>query len=567
MTKSRLSALLLLLLTFNLAVLARFFYWQIVAGEELAVVAQQQRFQFAEVAASRGEIFSSDNYPLVLNKPAFLIYVYLPHLKETIDSLTDKIVPLLNPKKKDSSAADLKKQIKERLSGKNKWVILKRRINEKTKKEIEKLGINGLGFEREDIRDYPEASMAAHLLGFVGRGQNGKPKGYFGLEGFYNEQLSGSPGLLIEEKNVFGKPIISANRIKETMRPGLNLQLYLDRTAQFILSNKLKEGLKKYGAKSGWGVITDPRTGGVLAMASFPNYDPEFYFSFDQKLFPNPIVAESFEPGSIFKPLVMATALEQGVVKPETKCTRCSGPVKIGDDKIETWNGQYHPNCTMKEIIRYSDNVGMVFVAQELGKTKLLAGIKKFGFGQKTEIDLQEENSPAIRPDNQWYPIDLATLSFGQGIAVTPIQMVQAFSVLANKGKLVSPKTVKRIWSNHNSHSYQPRQKINRVLSQKTASQIKEMLVDAVENGEAKWAKPKKLIAAGKTGTAQIPIRGHYDKEKTIASFIGFAPADDPKFVMLISLREPSTSPWGSETAAPLWFAIAERLSYYWNLL
>jgi len=567
MTKSRFSILLLLLLAFNLTVSARFFYWQVVAGEELAVAAQQQRFQFAEVTASRGEIFSSDSYPLVLNKPAFLIYVYLPHLKGTIDSLTDKIVPVLDHEKNSSPAADLKKEIKERLSGKSKWVILRRRINEKTKKEIENLEINGLGFEREDIRDYPEASMAAHLLGFVGRDQSGKPKGYFGLEGFYNQQLSGSPGLLIEEKNVFGKPIISANRVKETMRPGLNLQLYLDRTAQFILADKLKEGLEKYGAKSGWGVIIDSQTGGVLAMASFPNYDPELYFSFDQKLFPNPIAAESFEPGSIFKPFVMATALEQGVVKPETKCTKCSGPVKIGDDKIETWNGQYRPNCTMREIIQYSDNVGMVFVAQELGKSKLLAGIKKFGFGQKTEIDLQEENSLAIRPSNQWYPIDLATLSFGQGIAVTPIQMVQAFNVLANKGRLISPKIVKRIWSNRNSHYYQPEQKNRRVLSQKTTSQMKEMLVNAVENGEAKWAKPKKLIVAGKTGTAQIPIRGHYDKEKTIASFIGFAPADDPKFVMLISLREPSTSPWGSETAAPLWFTIAERLAYYWNLL
>jgi len=564
MVKTRLLVFLLSLLGIISLILARIFYWQIIAGEKLSVIAQKQRYQVIEVAAPRGKIFTSDNYPLVLNRPAFLIYAYLPNLNLSPEEVARKLAPILVEAPETTDSAELR--LKARLSSGRKWVVLARRVTEEAKRKLEELAIDGLGFESEDARDYPEASMAAHVLGFVGYDHNGRPRGYFGLEGFYQQQLQGSPGLLIEEKGVFGRPILSARRVKEVMRPGLNLTLYLERTIQFILEDELKKGIKKYGAKSGWGVVLDPRSGGVLAMASFPNYDPGAYFNFDQKLYPNPVVAEGFEPGSIFKPITMAAALDKGVVEPETRCTQCSGPRRIGDHEIRTWNDKYYPNCTMTEVIEHSDNVGMVFVAEKLGKERILASIREFGFGQKTGIDLQEEMSPHLRPNNQWYPIDLATVSFGQGISVTPIQMIQAFNALANGGILISPRVVKEIWAEDGSRRYQTEREERRVISSKAAKQIKEMLINAVENGEAKWAKPERLVVAGKTGTAQIPIRGHYDEEKTIASFIGFAPADEPKFVMLISLREPTTSPWGSETAAPVWFAIAERLAYYWNL-
>jgi len=578
MSKARLTTFLLFLFLVNLLILARFFYWQIISGDRLSAIAQQQRLQLIEISAPRGKIYSADNYPLVLNKPAFLLYAYLPELEKSIPYLSQKMAPILieeergdeeatsSSKTKAETIKEEKELIEKRLSGENNWTIIKRRISEEKKKKIESLGLKGIGFEEESIRDYPEASMAAHLLGFVGFDDSGRPKGYFGLEGFYNQQLSGAPGLLVEEKNVFGQPIFSGKRMRERVKPGLNLTLHLERPAQFILEEELKRGIKRYGAKTGWGVILEPKEGTVLAMASFPNYYPGDYSSFEESLYSNPIIAQGFEPGSVFKPLIMAAALEEEAVEPETKCSSCSGPRVIGEYTIRTWNDQYHPDCTMREVIQNSDNVGMVFVSDQLGKEKILDYIKKYGFGQKTGIDLQEEAALPLRPDNQWYPIDLATLSFGQGILVTPIQLTRAFIALASDGRIVEPKVVSQVWSNEGTQWAIKGKTGKKILSQKTVEEIKEMMVNAVEHGEAKWAKPEKMTIAGKTGTAQIPIQGHYDQEKTIASFIGFAPAEDPKFLMLISLREPTSSPWGSETAAPLWFETAQRLAYYWNL-
>ena len=242
-----------------------------------------------------------------------------------------------------------------------------------------------------------------------------------------------------------------------------------------------------------------------------------------------------------------------------------NGPVNVGEYTVRTWNDEYHGTTTMTKILEHSSNVGMVYVGGKLGKEKLIGFLKQFGIGTPTGIDLEEESSPLLRPERDWSEIDLATASFGQGIAVTPIQMVRAVAALANGGALMEPHVVAQIDDKGRSVSIKPK-KVRQVISPTTSRIITEMMVAAVDNGEAKWAKPAGYRIAGKTGTAQIPVSGHYDKDKTIASFVGFAPADDPKFVMLVTLREPSTSPWGSETAAPLFFAIARDLFSYWGI-
>jgi cell division protein FtsI/penicillin-binding protein 2 len=220
----------------------------------------------------------------------------------------------------------------------------------------------------------------------------------------------------------------------------------------------------------------------------------------------------------------------------------------------------------MTEIIQHSDNVGMTFVSEKLGVDKFYDYISKFGFGKLTKIDLQEESAGAIRSKSEWRVIDLATASFGQGIAVTPIQMVQAVSAIANGGKLISPKVAIKIKEENKEMQVKPDFE-RQVVSPKTASQITEMMVNAVEKGEAKAYAPKGYRIAGKTGTAQIPLAGHYDPNKTIASFIGFAPAYDPKFVMLVRFSQPTSSPYGSETAAPTFFEIAKDLFNYYQIL
>lgn len=220
----------------------------------------------------------------------------------------------------------------------------------------------------------------------------------------------------------------------------------------------------------------------------------------------------------------------------------------------------------MTEIIQYSDNVGMAYVAEKLGTEKMVSYLKKFGLGEETGVDLEEEGTPFLRKESDWAKIDLATAGFGQGVAITPIQMVTATAALANGGKLLEPQVAREIKSPEKEIEIKPKVK-REVISEKTAKILTEMMINSVEKGEAKWAKPSGFRIAGKTGTAQIPIAGHYDKEKTIASFVGFAPADNPRFVMLVTLREPTSSPWGSETAAPLWFDIAKEIFVRWGIL
>lgn len=513
-------------------------------------MAASQHYIQLVLPASRGQIIDSDGNPLVLNQPAYLVYAS-PKLIKNIDDFSFLVGKILKIEPKD--LADLLK------TPGRVWIPLFHKVELDTVDKLKSLNLAGLGFEKEPKRYYPEASMAAQLIGFVGSDQNGNDQGYFGLEGLYDRELRGQDGSLRMEKDAKGAPILVGETTRIDPENGRNLNLYLDRSIQYFVETRLAEGIQKYGAIDGNVIVLDPKTGGILAMASFPRYDPGNFVIYPKEDYKNPIVASAFEPGSTFKVLVMAAALNENLIKPDTKVDE-SGPVKIGEYAIKTWNEQYHGIITMTQVLEYSSNVGMVFVEKKLGKEKMLDYIRKFGFGEITNIDLQDESSPDLRPDRDWGEIDLATASFGQGIAVTPIQMVRAVGAIANGGILVKPQVVKEIIDDKGKRTIFNPKEIREVVSQNTAKIMTEMMVNAVDLGEAKWAKPKGYRIAGKTGTAQIPVAGHYDATKTIASFIGFAPADDPKFVMLVTLREPKSSPWGSETAAPLFFAIARDI-------
>lgn len=445
------------------------------------------------------------------------------------------------------------------------WFPLVKGIDEGAKEKIERLNIEGLGFEEYEKRFYPESSMSAQLLGFVAEDDQGRPKGYFGLEGYYDSELRGKTGRQFFEQDALGRPIPLVETWEERLIAGRNLFLNLDRPLQFVVETSLKKGIERYGAASGLVLIMNPQNGAILAMAAFPSYNPEQYFRFEPDFYRNPAISSAFEPGSIFKILVMAAAIDSGAVKIEEICSRCSGPRQIGDYLIKTWNEKYYPNSSITDIIVHSDNVGMVYVGEKLGLNHFYDYLKKFGFGEKTNIDLQGEVIPPLREKKNWFELDLAAATFGQGIAVTPIQMLSAVSAIANSGKLYQPQVVKKIFEDSRTISIEPVKRDN-PISGSTAKKVTEMMVEAVEKGEAKWARPKGYRIAGKTGTAQIPIAGHYDPEKTITSFVGFAPADNPRFAMLVSLKEPKTSPWGSETAAPLWFEIAKEIFRLWEI-
>lgn len=574
--QNRLWVIFVIIILMLLTVSARLFYWQVVMAEELRESADAQHISSETISPRRGEIFASDGFPLVQNKPIYSLTAYTPNIENSPSELTDLILPNLSFEIEDPEIAtdearredaleELEKvyraEIIEKLSSRT-WSVLARSLDRDQKSAIQGLGVAGLGFEETFVRSYPEASMSAHLIGFVGKDQNDTPTGYFGLEGFYDRELSGRGGLKRQELDALGSPLLFGDYRSITGIDGRDLVLNLDRSAQYLVEQELRQGLERYGAVAGEVIVMDPYSGAIIALSAFPNYDPPRYWKYDTAYYKNPSIANTYEPGSTFKVLVMAAAIDSGAVVPDDKCDICGGSLRLDKYTINTWNSEYHNYSSPEEILVNSDNVGMVWIQQKMGGDRLVEYIENFGFGEKTGIDLQEEISAPLR--EKWSFIDHATASFGQGIAVTSIQMIRAVAAIANGGDLVEPHVVKSVVASE-TIDIKPKV-IRRVLDQDSARIVKDMMVASAEHGESKWTKIKGYKIAGKTGTSQIPVAGHYDEDKTIASFIGFAPADNPRFVMLVKLQEPTSSPWGSETAAPLWYNIANKLLLHLNV-
>lgn len=538
-------------------------------GKSLAQEAQSQYVEGKVISAPRGNIRSNDGSWLAARDQAWLVFASIPDIKDDINKIADSLAPYFITIEEGDDEYKLLVQeasrIKSQLSKEAVWVPIKASIDSETKKKIEEMGILGIGFDPIEDRIYPEASSAAHILGFVGKDDEGIDTGYFGLEGYYDLVLSGKPGYSQREADVKGVPILGGTSKEVSAYQGVDLITHIDKAVQISLEDHMEKGMEKYGAVSGTGIIMDPKTGAIIAMASFPRFDPGKYNEFKNEDFVNPAVTFSFEPGSIFKVLVMSAGLDTGEVEIDTKCDICGGPVKVDKYFIKTWNNEYNKDATMLDVIVHSDNTGMVFVAKKLGIDRMYEYLKNFGIGDITGVDLQGEASPNIREKDDWSVVDLATSSFGQGIATTPLQMIRAVSAIANKGIIMTPQVVDKIEGDGFREDIKPIEG-KRVISEEAAKDMTAMMVEAAKNGEAKWTYRQGFGVAGKTGTAQIPVEGHYDEDKTVASFIGFAPFNDPKFVMLITLREPQSSPWASETAAPLWYDVAEDLFLYYGI-
>lgn len=542
----------------SILVVARLAYWQVYRSPDLKLLAQNQQTSAVTIPARRGQILFSDGYPLVTNTDNYLLYVEPKKLPPDLTFLLQILDTL-------PSSASARAALTSAKSSQQSWLPVTTRVPASAKTAIEALSLTGIGFELAPLRAYPEGTPSAYISGFVGKNDQGQPQGYFGLEGYYNLLLSGTPGRLVEQLDAFGLPITIGSQKRLAPKDGDSLATSIDRTVQFIASAQLSQALAKYHSPAGTVTILESATGRVLAMVGQPGYDPQRYTDFAPALYKNPIVAEGYEPGSTFKTVVMAAALDAGAVQPDTVCTLCTGPVTIGDSIVRSYNDKYYPGSTMTEVILHSDNVGMVFVSRKLGKKKLLAYLRSFGFGSPTGVDIQEEDVPPLRPDNQWYDIDWATTSFGQGIAATPLQMAAAVNAIANRGVYLPPRIVASTLHN-TSPQPQASPPTRRVVSAAAAAQITAMMVNGVTNGEVRYYRPPGYLIAGKTGTAQVPIAGHYDPDKVIASFVGFAPADRPRFTMLVTLRDPQPSPWGSTTAAPTWFRIAQELFRYYGI-
>ena len=538
-------------------IILRLFYWQVVKADELSKAAQTQYGQAIKIEPVRGQIMSSDGFPIAANKISYLIYADPREVKDKVQTaqVLSKVL--------DIDEASISAQLSQDLY----WVPIDRGVEADLKKKLEDENLPGVGFEQEFQRYYPEASMAANLLGFVGKDENGNSKGYFGVEGYYDRLLSGTQGSAVQIHDAIGRPILARVNSKNAFgTDGSSLVLNINRSMQFVAEEKLKDGIEKYGAKGGMIAIMDPKTGNIMAMANYPSFDPAKYQDYSDVLYKNTFISDLYEPGSTFKPLVMSAAFNEKLLTPQSVCPICSGPVPVGGYDIHTWDDKYFPNTNMLDVIVHSDNTGMVYTAQVLGLDRMLNYMNRYGVGSLTGIDLQGEVAPDIKPKNSWYAVDLATTGFGQGVDVTPIELMTAFASIANNGEMMEPHVVQKVINADGKETKIEPKVIGRPISEATSKVMTEVLVNAVNKGEAKFAKIPGYRVAGKTGTASIPIQGHYDATQTIASFIGFAPADDPKFIMFVIMDRPTSAIYGAETAAPVFFSVARDLFNYYGI-
>ena len=540
----------LLFIGFYIAIVVRLFFLQVIyspANKSLYLKTNK-------LYPVRGRIYDQKNQSLVLNQNSYQLYV---EPKKVVDK--DILLSLLSKNLEIEEAS-----ISAKLDMTKYWVAIANGLTQEQKDKLDKLNLKGVGFDYQTKRFYPEASLSAHILGFLGKNNQNEDVGYLGLEGFYDRDLRGLPGFIETERDILGRPILIGVQQRVEAEDGRDLILTIDKNVQEISKKKLLEGLEKYQAKKGCVITADPKTMAIIALVCLPDYDLEKYYLFDENFYKNLAISDLYEPGSVFKPLIVAAALEEKKIKPNDTYNE-TGQVSVGEYNIKTWNDKYEGKISMTRILEKSSNVGMVYIGEKLGNKNIYKYLQKYGFGQNTGIDLEGEATGYLKPPSEWYPIDYSTVTFGQGIAITPIQMIRAFASIINGGYLMKPYVVQKIITENKITEIKPKVE-RRIISKMNSDIIKKMLVSTVENAEAKWDRPKGFAIGGKTGTAQVPIKGIYDASKTIASFIGFAPANDPKFLTFVVLYEPKSSQWGSETAAPLFFEIAKQLIVYYNI-
>jgi len=537
MNNSRYKTVSLTLTICFVFIICRFFYIQVVKGPQLREKALTQTYKLEKTIPSRGKIFSSDKFPLVINITSYKLSIYKPNLNQDLVQIFDKINqihPQFN--QENNKSIDLFKN-----NPNQKWLTFNSLFTEDEKNQ---LNLPGLIFEKNERRYYPEQSMAQPILGLVAKNDQGYDIGYGGLEGYYQKQLKGKTGFTWSPQDATGKAILTKKSWSSIAVDGQDLYTTLNRSVQYQVETELKNGVEKYDADYGSITVLDSKTGGILAMSTFTATN-----SATPSATKINSISDLFEPGSIFKPLIITMALDSKSISPDYICDECDKPLTIGQYTITNHDNATHPNSTLKDIIKNSDNIGMSHVISKLGLEKFLDYFQKLGLNQKTGIDLQGESRPSVKKD--WPDIDLATASFGQGIVVTQSGMIQAFNTIANNGILVKP----HLLINKNNN---PKQ----VFNSESIKEIKSILKYSVENGVVSVMKPKNLEVCAKSGTAQIAIKGGYTDSSTIASYIGFSPCDNPKFTMIVTINNPKSSPWGSSTAAPIWFDLASKIDH-----
>lgn len=557
-------------------IIGRLFYWQVLRSQELKNLSEQQAIRSKSQAGLRGQIYTSDGYLLVGNQEVYDLKLDRQNFSGDVEKLSQQLAAIIAQENwqfqdaSDSASKNLvQQQIESNLINKftsqSNWPQLASQLSAKAKDEIMSLENPYLAFDSSFARFYPEASMAAHITGFLGRDDDGSEIGRYGIEGALEDELKARKERGWFRTDALGALLAGSNYQLKNLN-GRDLTLTIRRDVQHIAETNLAWGIEHYGADRGEIIILDSKTGRILALATWPSYQQWQYFKYPSEILKNPSLTRLYEPGSTFKVLTVASAIDAGVISPKTVCTNCAGPRQFGSYTIRTWNDEYHPNITITEALEKSDNIAMIFVAELLGQEKFSEYLKKFGIGQNLALDLQDDSSTYF--PKKIGPVELATISFGQGISTNSLQLMRAVNTIANKGILLEPKIIEKVYDHQLQEEIQVDRQIGeRVISAETAALVTEMMVSAAEHGEAQWIASKRYKVAAKTGTSQVADpAGGYKSDETIASFIGFAPATDPQFTMLVKLENPKSSPWAAETAAPLWYKTADKLMILFDI-
>ncbi len=526
----------------------RLFYLQVLQSDAGAYQVQRQHQKSVMVQPDRGVIVDRHGHPLALNIDVPSVYVNSRSLKNPRQT-AQALAPVLK-----MSVAQLRKIFQR----KQPHVLVKRHIPEEMAKQLVALAIPGVEVPRRPHRFYPKGALGSHVLGFAGDDNQGLE----GIEFQYESYLRGEKNLVRYQRDAKGGIISSLyNQDSTGLQAGYHVTLSIDEVIQFIAEDELAKAVRQSRAKSGSILIMDPMTGSILAWALYPTFDPNHFRELSAKDWRNRAVTDPYEPGSTLKVVFAAAALEERVMEPDTLIYGGDGQMSVAgtivhDPAKSSW-------MTFSEALVRSSNVGAIKVAVQLGRSRVFAYLKAFGFGEKTGIDLSGESPGILHHPDTWSGRSLSSLALGQEIAVTPIQMVTAMSVVANGGWLMTPGVVSSVLDGHGqavlTKDPQPRR---RPISSQTARRMSHILEAAVETGTGKGAKLVGYRVAGKTGTSQKidPETGTYSSSDVIASFVGFVPADQPCLTMLVVIDEPEIGKWGGKTAAPVFGKVAKRV-------
>lgn len=539
----RIWAVMTMMALIALVVIVRLVLLQVTSHTQLAQMATEMQYQIVDVEPWRGQIFDRDGVALAVNEVQYEIGASPEMITDTYVA-ADRLAPLL-----DMPRAEIQAQLD--ITG-TQWVSLAPRVSKSIGETIRDLHFSGLVVRAVQHRIYPQGTLAAHALGFVSVGDG---QGYYGVEAFYEHKLAGEH--VTDEVSLSPLDVPTATQ----PRPGVDLYLTIDREVQFATEQALARALKDTGAPSGTIIVMDPRTGAILAMASLPTYDPnQTPTQVPDPARINPAISSQYEPGSVFKILTMAIALQSGTVTPESTYYD-GGAINVGGVVIQNWNRGAWGVQDMTGLLAHSLNVGAATLATWMGPETFYRGLRQFHLGDTLTVDMVGEATGQLRlpGDEDWHESDLGTNSFGQGVAVTPLQMITAASAVANGGEMMRPHVVAAEVRDGVRVDVKP-EPIARPISPEVAAMLTQMLTSSIAR-EVDNADVPGYTIAGKTGTAQV-VRpgGYYDPDATIASFLGFLPASDPQLIILVKLDEPQSSPWGSQVASPVFAELANRL-------